>query len=702
LSINSQFLLSMLFLQFTLDVAVLLDIPVVRQIAGFLCLTFFLGLITLKLLKFDKLDSLELVLFSSGFSIALLIFTGLLVNEFSFMLDIKYPLSLLPLLTILSMLILTGGVLVYSKSITVEILKDEPLQKLSLIIIFSCLPILGIIGAIYMATHGNNIILLFMIILISVLFIVSILFNKAVPSNMYPLTIFTFAIALLYHSSFISNYIIPFGSDVTGEFLVFRIVETSARWSSTSLSSMGLWYGRQNAMLSITILPTIYKAILNIDPSWVFKMLNPLIFSLVPLGLYQVWQTYIGKKYALISVFLFISFEPFYTEMLGLNRQMIAEVFFVLLLVTLLKKEIKPVNRVISFMIFSFALVTSHYALAVIFLFFISSVLISLFILKRPSKNITVPMVVFFFVVMFVWYIYTSNSAAFNSILEYGNYVYQQLSDFFNPTSRGEEVLRGLGIAESPSIWNTISRIFSYFTQAFIVFGFVGLTINRTKIRVQNEYFVFTVIAMVLLMMLILVPGLANTLKMTRFYHILLFFLAPLCVVGAEFIVKLLTKQEKEFIVYALLLMILIPYFLFQAEFVFEVVKSDSWSIPLSKYRMNVLLLYGHYGYVDTFSAYGAQWLSQNMDVKNTEFYADESALVNVLTMYGMIYEGNSLSNVTIVTDNSVVYLSTLNVVHEVIPFGSFLWNTSEVSSIFDNLDTIYTNGGSEIRSHLP
>ena len=69
LSTNSKrILLFVLFLQFTLDITVLFDVPVVRQVIGFLCLTFIPGFIILKLLKFDKLDNLELVLFSAGFS----------------------------------------------------------------------------------------------------------------------------------------------------------------------------------------------------------------------------------------------------------------------------------------------------------------------------------------------------------------------------------------------------------------------------------------------------------------------------------------------------------------------------------------------------------------------------------------------------------------------------------------------------------
>jgi len=699
-----DFLLVIMFLQLMVYVTVFFNIPIARQVLGFFYFTFLPGFVILKLLKLDRFGWVGTVLFSVGLSVAFLMFAGLLVNEFGLLLGVSQPLSVVPLMIVLNSLVLIGVVLVYLRSEDVKIWKSEPIERTPFVLLFLCLPILSIVGAIYVTAYGTNLLLLFTIIAISLLFIVGVLSKKLLPSKLYPLAVLMIAIAILYHSSLISNYIVPFGSDVSSEYFLFKTTQNNAYWSSTLPSLWGIGYGRYNAMLSITILPTVYANILNIDSTWVFRTLYPLIFSLVPLGLYQIWQTYVGKKYAFISAFLFMAQATFYTEMLGLNRQMIAELFFVLLLLVIVNKKMKPVSKMTCFMIFSFALLTSHYALAEVFLFFISFALVSLIALKRPSKNITVPIVVFLFVLMFTWYIYTSGSATFDSSIEFGDYVYRQLGDLFNLATREETVLRGLGLESAPTIWNTISRIFAYFTEAFVAFGFVAIFTKRTKFHIEMEQLIFSFIAIAFLAMLILVPGLANTLNMTRFYHILLFFLAPFCVVGAAFIVELLSKREKELAVSALLLIVLVPYFLFQTNFVYEVTGSDSWSIPLSGYRMNALRLYGDYGYTDAYSVYGAQWVSKNVNVKNQALYADASARAYVLAIYGMmaLAHTRSLSNVTVVADNGVVYLSTLNVVEGVIPFGPLSWNTSELSLIFDDLNVVYANGGSEIYKHSP
>jgi len=203
---------------------------------------------------------------------------------------------------------------------------------------------------------------------------------------------------------------------------------------------------------------------------------------------------------------------------------------------------------------------------------------------------------------------------------------------------------------------------------------------------------------MALLAALILVPGLANTLNMTRFYHILLFFLAPLGALGVEFLIKLVFKRKTKLEASILFLAVLIPYFLFQTSFVYEVIGSTSWSLPLSKYRMESSRLYGTYGYIDEQSAYGARWLSENAEIEYTTIYADVLGRSTALTYYGIPYEGHVevLSNATSVATNGTVYLNRLNVVHGTIVGRYYQWNSSELSFL-NNLHIIYSNGACKI-----
>jgi len=694
---SREFLLVALLLQFIVFITVFLDVPVARQVVGFIYFSFFPGFVIVNLLKLDDLDAIETILFSVALSIAFLMLGGLSINELLPLFGILRPLSLMPLMIIFNALIFLGVTLVYFRGETFEFKSSAHLRLSPFSIFFLSLPMLSVVGSIWVNTYRNNIILLLMIIAIALLFVIGVVFKKLLPPRLHWFAVLSIAVALLYHSSLISNYILHFGSDVVGEYFVFNIVEKSAHWTSNNPYLGDELLGRSNAMLSITLLPTIYSNLLNIDSIWIFKALFPLIFSLVPLGLYWMWKTSFGKNYAFISTFLFMAQSTFYTEMLGLNRQMIAELFYVLLLLVVLNKKINPLNKTVCFMIFSFALITSHYGLSEIFLFYIFFTFMILIVFKQ-SRSFTPSMIMFFFIMMFSWYIYTSNSSTFNSFIEFGDYIFSQLGDFFDPASRGLTVLRGLGLEASPSFLNMISRVFAYITQAFIVIGFVGLIKKRTKFDLQREYHIFTVLSMAFLLALILVPGLANTLNMTRFYHILLFFLAPLCAVGAETIISFISKQRLEMKTSVLILMVLVPYFLFQTNLMYETTNVESWSISLSKYRMSPLFTNGHFGYTDAYSVFGAQWLSKKVTFERIQIYSDSFARRNELRIYGGIYINDieTLSNITKVRPNGIVYLSSLNVIEGIIGGVRSLWNSSELNYLRD-LNMIYSNGGGEI-----
>ena len=697
---SRNFLAFILVLQFIVCALVLFDIPVARQIIGFVYFTTIPGFILVKLLKLNELEMLEIVLFSVGFSVAFLMLAGLSINEFCFLLGFSEPLSLFPLMIFLNSFILTGGFLVYLRKDSINFWKVKTLSVSPLALLFLSLPVLSVVGAIWVNAFNNNVILLFMMIAIALLVVVGVILKKLLPPRLYPLAVLMIAISLLFHSSLISKYLVTFGSDIAGEYFLFKTTQNNAHWSSIPMYTGGPYgtiIGRMNSMLSITILPTIYSTLLNMNATQVLKVLYPLIFSFIPLTLYQLLQKKFGKKTAFAAAFLLMAQQTFFTEMLGLARQMVAELFFVLLLLVILNEKMKPFNKMICFMIFSVALVTSHYALAEIFLFFISLACISSVLMKRPSRNITATMVAFFFIVMFSWYIYTSNSAVFDSFVSYGNYIYHQLGQFFNPASRGQTVLRGLGLESPPSIWNTLSRAFAYLTQFFIAFGFVALITKRINIQLEREHFTFTVTAVAFLVALVAVPSLAETMNMTRFYHILLFFLAPLCVLGAEFLVKLVSRRKKELGVSVLLLIVLVPYFLFQTGFVYEVTGSESWSLALSSYRIDSYKLYCSSGYTDDWSVFAAKWMHKNADIQHSQVYADLSS-INTLITYSSTYVGDIflLSNTTSVTINGTVYLSPLNTIHETIVTQFYLCTLDELSFL-DNLNKIYANGGSEI-----
>jgi uncharacterized membrane protein len=690
---------------------VVFDIPVARQFLGFFCLSFLPGYIAIKLLKLDGLSLLEKGLFSVGLSLAFLMLGGLVLNELGLLLGISHPLSLVPLVVSLTVCVLGGGLFAL-KSEPVGSWKAIQIKPLLPYLAIAVIPVIGIAGAILVDQNGNNLVAMLMVVAICVLFAAVLMATKS--ARVYPFAILIIALALLYSPLFVSKYMISFGSDVPNEFFVFRTTLTKGFWDVTPPSIWSSIYPNLNSMLSLTILPTIYTILLKLDPTSAFALVFPALFALVPVGLYQTWRKYIGERMSFVSAFLFMAYGVFFSEMLALNRQMIAELFFVLLLATALHVKIGRNTKTVLFVIFSLALVTSHYALAVIVAFFLVFAAVVLFIYSRRSRKFTLTMVLLFLAVMFVWYIYTSNSSVLNSLVYAKNSVSSQLGNFFSPSSRGQTVLAGLGLVQAPSIWNTISRDFTYLTEILIVIGLLVTILSETRLRsilgktenkFEIDYYLFTLASGALLVALIAVPGLANVLDMDRFYQILLMFLAPLFALGVILVVRPLHGRRKEVVAAILFIIILVPYFLFNCGFIYEVTKTQSYgpsSLLVGKSTMSPQVLYGSFGYMDAYSVYGSTWLSSNIVANESQVYADLVS-VGILTVYGHIYPGtlNELSNSTIVQANGMVYMSTLNVVYNSIVGTNGRWNSSS-ASFLNNLDLVYTNGGSQVYANPP
>jgi uncharacterized membrane protein len=695
---TGNFLLPILFLQLTVYSTVIFNIQVARQVIGFVYFTFVPGYALIKLLKM-KMESLaETILFSAGLSIAILMLIGLMVNEFHSLFTIQKPLSLTFLFPAISSFILICTVAAYFRSENQRTtLLNLKVEKPLITILLLCISPLSAMGAIVSGAYGDNRILLLTLIIIAAVFLVTVVSRKVISSKLYPLILLVIALSLVYHAALVSDKLIHFGSDSPGEVFVQKIVERNGYWNPKGPYPGDESVGRSHAMLSVTLLPTMYSTLLNLDSILVFKFFYPLLFALVPLGLYMLWKNFVNEKFAFVSAFLFMSFQPFYGELLGLNKQILAELFLVLLLTVLFSKDKLAKN--VCLLLFSFGLVVSHYGLAEIFLFFVAFALIFLLIRRKPSKNISATFVFLFFTLMFLWYIFTSSSAVYDAFLSFGQRVYNELGDIFNLQAREPEVIRGLGLEPPPTIWNFISRVFAYITEFFIFTGFLWTAIkDRRRSRLGREFSLFVFVAMLFLFALIVVPSLSSTMGMTRFYNVLLFFIAPLCPIGAETIIKFTFKHEGEFKTLLLLFLVSVAYFLFQTGFVYEVTQTYSLSVPLSKHRMGQLRLYSEFGYIDAYSISGAQWLSRNIKIPSAQIYADVYSRVNELRAYGIIYTGyvEVLSNATLLKKGDIVYLNPVSVIENIMAGKRYFWNTSDLQFL-NELNKVYSNGASEV-----
>ena len=244
------------------DLVILLNIPLLRQILGFLCFTIILGLLILHILKLNKIEFLKKFVLSIGLSVAFLIFAGLLVNSFYPL--IPKPLSLEPILISFNVILLISVFIAYKRNMNDFDIKDvfnfklDLKDKLTSPLIFPLIfPFMAVFGTHLMNTHGNNIILLEMLFLIPAYVVFVCFFNQKFSKRLYPVVIFLISISLLLLMSLRSNHII-ISSDTGRALYFFRTTLSNLHWSIIGHQTL-------NACLSISILPTIYQSILRVN-----------------------------------------------------------------------------------------------------------------------------------------------------------------------------------------------------------------------------------------------------------------------------------------------------------------------------------------------------------------------------------------------------------------------------------------------------
>ncbi|MEL7669255.1 DUF2206 domain-containing protein [Methanobacterium sp.] len=525
-----------------------LQIPVLRQIIGFIYLTFVPGILVLRLLKIPKLGNICVLLYSCGLSIGIVMFTGFFLN-FS---GLSHPFSLFNLLISLSAIVMVLLVLCYifdDKSYFNENFIN--LNSLNPTVIFLCfLPVLAIFGTYLMNYYNLNYVIFVLLILIS---LIPFLFNKIDP-KFFPIAILMVSLALILHRSLISSQL--WGSDIYEEYYFANLVATSTVWNFSIPSDV-------NGMLSIVSLPIIYSIICNLSLDSVFKIIYPIIYSIVPLGLFLLFERNTNKEVAFLATLFFMFVSGFYGVLPSLARQEIGELFFVLLILLIFDKREISFNNSFLFVFFSFSLVVSHYALSYFFSLFIVLLFISLILIKNKERtNITG--VLFFLVFVVAWYMYASGSSSFNNIVNIFNHMINSFySDFLDPSST-----EGLAtvLAGTTSLLYSILKYIYLMAEFFVAIGLLAVilhyiskkvkflknrinkyTISLNSFNFTIEYLFLSLYSFLAIAASIIIPEYSGNFGTLRLFYLMLIFLSPFLIIGFIILLdflRIITKRK--------------------------------------------------------------------------------------------------------------------------------------------------------------
>jgi len=386
-------------------ILVLFDIQYfyLRAIFSFIFLITISGLLIILMLKIREIGFWEYLVYTIGLSIAFLMFGGLFINYALPLVGIGKPLSLIPILISLNAFLLVFWIIAYKRN--KEILFEVKLPKLNglnkiFLIIPIIFPILSIFGAITLNNHGPNYVTMFMLVGIATYVFTIVLFRKKLNHNIYPWAILMLSISLLLMYSLRSWHIL--GWDINQEYLVFTLTNSAKYWSKYASG------GAYNSCISITILPTIFASFTKINNEYIYKLIFPILFSIVPLMIYLSTKKFLSEGYAFFTSFFFISQSWFITEMPAEARQAIAFIFLALVLLLIFNHELNESIKAFLYIILGMSIILSHYSTAYVWLltmviFYILGRLLKIIFLKNLKLFFSFKYILLMILVTFLW-----------------------------------------------------------------------------------------------------------------------------------------------------------------------------------------------------------------------------------------------------------------------------------------------------------
>jgi uncharacterized membrane protein len=694
--------------------SIFLDVALLRQIIGFVFLTFIPGFLILKVLKL-RTEWIDTILLSAGLSIAFLMFMGLALNVLLPLLGFAAPLSLAPILVVLSCLVFGLLFVVYKKrqaTNSLDVDHSTPWKTSAFVLIFLLfsVPVLSILGSVY----NDTLIMLISLLLMALIGGLS-WSSRIIPQRFHILIVFMVAIALIFQTSFISNHLMGF--DVNVESYVFKSVLVDNHWSPSRLG-VDSDIARFKSVLSVTILPAIYSLTLNIDSETLFKIVYPLFLSLTALVLYRVYEIQTKKSVAILAV-LFLMFSTTFIgmEQLGLARQIVAELFLALSLFLLVNEAMPLRTRQVLFLVFGAPLVVSHYAVAYFYVFLI----VVYFIASRKWRFrnlVNTETVLLLLAITFLWYLYVSDAPFLKAITDLNGIYNNFYPDLNNPVSRSAQVAT---LTTAPtSIASLFNRVVFLAQNLFVTVGIAGLLVKLRRKALNSAYYFMSVINFLVLVACLVVPNLAGTLNLSRFYVLTMLFLAPYFVIGGETIFNWLhdvlskwilkasrTAVSSKSAVLQLVAAVLVISFLCNFGFIdhFTGNYPTSWSLDRTAKRnsSNPSIRVSYYDEIipdqDVFSTL---WLSHYMS-QTRMVYADGTSIAHVLTSYGPVpaIQSSLIFAYSPTGQEDYVYLRYLNVIDGLGTGGGRYFNLTELEPALDFINKIYSNGESEIYSSV-
>src|SRR2546430_2220051 len=256
-----------------------LEMGPIRTIVVLGYILFIPGICVVRSLRLHKLGTALTLLYSVGTSVAVLMLGNGAVSLLLRFAGVAGSMSLLPLAVSVTAFVTIFCIVCFKRDrgFNNPTIFQWSFPPSAPVLILCLIVVLGALGPRFLMTTGNNSFSLMVILAIATLvFLVAT--GVWFPERLYPSILFSTSLGLLYTSTLISNNLVEW-ADISFEY-----------WTSAGVVSQGAWdptaAGSLNGVLSLTVLAPTISILSGISVLMTFKLVFPLLLSLVPPSLY--------------------------------------------------------------------------------------------------------------------------------------------------------------------------------------------------------------------------------------------------------------------------------------------------------------------------------------------------------------------------------------------------------------------------------
>lgn len=326
-------------------------VPLVRPVAGLVLLLFVPGVLFSRLVGIRTERFGAFVVFAVALSFGVVTMLNLFVGIVLAPLGFEEPLSFLPLALGLSVVVVGLVVATLLTRTAVSVPRIRLAGSVPVILLLLVLPTLSVAAVFGLDQFGTNAGMF--LFLAATLLVTLLAATRYVPPALYPLTVFSVSISVLFHRNLLTDHVV--GADIQATYFLSNLLLRTNHWAP----DMG---GSLMSLPAVTSVPATITMLAGIELATTFKIVYVFLFSLVPLGLFYVNARVFDERIALFGSLFFLFYHGTFYFTPG--KQLVSELFVVAILLLFVYQGVNSIGRTLALVVLALTVISSHYGMA--------------------------------------------------------------------------------------------------------------------------------------------------------------------------------------------------------------------------------------------------------------------------------------------------------------------------------------------------